>query len=391
MKKYYLTAMALVIVLAISLIGYGIFVNYEGESVIMDRMNNRAIVVSGAQAQQRSINAQYEFEQATMGSRQSADVIAKVDGVISNLRIHKNMPLAAGDVVADLTNEDIPLKIRQAESNMKRAQALELQARNSYNRYQSLINQNATSMEKVDEARANYEAAEANMADAQAQYDQAVLNNSRLQVTTNIPGNVLITYQHAGNYVTAGTPICLVGDFRAMWFAINMEDGDLQSLLGSQGEGAEFTLSFKRPDFVKSYSTEYQAGNHGRNTVFNVKIYGIYPELGQPADMRRVVFDVYNPSGVLEARSYEHMVLTSSQPRNVLAIPVEALDNNNNHSDVFVVNGENRLEKRSVRVGAINDRYAEILEGIQLGETVVVSGINGLREGQLVSVNMEDI
>ena len=122
-----------------------------------------------------------------------------------------------------------------------------------------------------------------------------------------------------------------------------------------------------------------------------MKISGIYPELGQPADMRRVVFDIYNPSGVLEARSYEHMVLTSSQPRNVLAIPVEALDNNNNHSDVFVVNGENRLEKRSVRVGAINDRYAEILEGIQLGETVVVSGINGLREGQLVSVNMEDM
>ena len=106
--------------------------------------------------------------------------------------------------------------------------------------------------------------------------------------------------------------------------------------------------------------------------------------------MRRVVFNLYNDAGILEARSYEDMVLTANQPRYVLAVPVEAIDNNNNTSNVYVVNGDNELEERHVSVGAIGDRYAEILSGLNEGDVVVVSGIDGLKSGQKVEANMEE-
>lgn len=325
-----------------------------------------------------------------MYSRQSVDVIAKVDGVITRKFTHKNKHVQAGDVIVELTNEDLPLKIKQAESALRRAEAVELQAENSYSRYSSLIEQNATSLEKLDEARANYAAAQADVANARAQYEQAVLNQDRLRVVSNSDGYVLVSYKEEGNFVTAGTPICLIGDFKFLWFALSMEDAALRSLLGEAGEQGQFTLSFKRPDFVKAYNTEYSSGNRGNKSVFSVDIYGIYPALSEPAAMRRVVFNLYNDAGILEARSYEDMVLTANQPRYVLSVPLEALENNYNTGNVYVINSNQELEERYVSVGAIGEKYAEILSGLQEGDVVVVSGIEGLKAGQKVEANLEE-
>lgn len=389
MNKYFFIAMSLVLVLVTALIGYGIYVNYAGESVILERMNHREIVVSTAAVQKREIKAQYEFAEATFEAENSVDVIAKVNGVISNRILHKNKQIQAGDVIAVLTNEEVPLRIKQAESALKKAQAVELQCRNSYHRYASLIEQNATSMEKLDEARANYEAAQASTADAQAQYDQAVLNQSRLNVVSDVSGSVLVIYKEQGSYVTAGTPICLIGDFQEMWFALNIDDATLRSLLGDGDDAAKFTLSFKRPDFVKSYATEYGSGNRGDKSEFPVDIRGIYPDLSQPADMRRVVFGVHNDAGILEARSYEHLVLTNKAPQSVLSVPLTALTNNNDMGTVLVVNQDNELEERHVQLGGIGSEYAEILSGVYEGEMVVTSGTEGLKPGQKVVANME--
>ena len=43
-----------------------------------------------------------------------------------------------------------------------------------------------------------------------------------------------------------------------------------------------------------------------------------------------------------------------------------------------------------MEVGAVGEKYAEILSGLQEGEIVVVSGIDGLKAGQKVEANMEE-
>lgn len=390
LKRLYLIALAMAVILSLSLIGYGIYINYQGESIIADRMSNRAIEVSAAEVKQRELHPQYEFSEAIMEAREVADVIARVDGIITQSYSHKNMIVHQGDVLVTLSNEEIPLQVLQAESNLKKAQAVEVQTRNSYQRYSRLIEMDATSMEKLDEARANYESAQAAVADAQAQLDMARLKESRLNVTSDAEGAILVIYKDVGNYVTAGTPLFMVGKFDYMWFSLNMDDGALQSLL-TDGQNSLFTLSFRRPDFVKVYDTEYGAGNQGESSVFDVDIYGIYPDLSQPAAMRRVVFNVYNPAGVLEARSYEDMILTSKAAKTCLSVPKEALTLNNDIGTLFIVNIHGELEERQVKTGVMTEDFVEILSGVSEGETVVISGVEGLKSGQKVKANMEDI
>lgn len=394
MKKYYWIAMGLIVVLSLSLIGYGIYVNYKGESVISDRMNNRAIVVHGARAAAHEIYAQHEVANAAMEARHSIDVIAKVDGVITSKKMHKNMEVKKGEVIAVLENEDIPLRIKQAKSALKKAEAVELQARNSYNRYARLAELNATSQEKFDESKANYEAAMSAVEDAKAYLAREQLNQERLNIVSDMDGSVLVTYKGVGSYVTAGTPVCLVGDFDQLWFSADLDDQELRAMLGPEGDQAKLELSFKRPDFVKAYNTEYRSGNKGNFSTFSLEIQGIYPALDQPAATRRVVFYVSNPTGVLESRNYENLLVKNMKSRKVMSVPYSALfDDSNDDSivyNVYVVNSDNELEKRTVTIGAVGSGYVEIVAGVREGEIVVSSGWESLRSGQKVDVDLED-
>lgn len=394
MKKYFLTAMVMVLILSVALIGYGIFINYKGENVIIDRMNNQAISVHVSKVGYRDINPYYEVANAALEPTNATDVIAKVDGIISEQLLFKNKQVHAGDVLAVLTNGDMPLRIKQAESALKKAQAIEIQAHNSYNRYARLAQLDATSLEKLDETKANFEAAQAAVADAEASYQQALLNQQRLNIVSNADGAVLVIYKQQGSYVSAGTPICLVGDFSKLWFAIDIDDVELRALLGPDNDIAPLQLSFKRPNFIKSYNTEYGVGNKGVHSVFDLDIQGIYPTLDQPADTRRIVFYVNNPTQVLEARNYEDLIITNQHSRHLLCVPYTSLfDDSNDDSaayNVYVVNANNILEQRTVTVGAFSDDYAEVIDGVNEGELVVTFGWESLEAGQKVAIETED-
>jgi len=52
---------------------------------------------------------------------------------------------------------------------------------------------------------------------------------------------------------------------------------------------------------------------------------------------------------------------------------------------VFVVRGE-KAEKRNVKIGIEDDKYAEVLEGLAEGEKIVVSSAGRLRSGAKVVI-----
>ncbi len=391
MKRNFIIALAVVVLLALSIIGYGLYVNYKSESVITERMNSRSIVVSAAEVKPRTFKAIYELDEVVFNARNGTDVIAKVDGIITQNYMHKNMLVKPGDALVTLTNEDVPMRIGQAAAELKKAQTAELRAKNRYERYSKLLEPGAVSLEQYDEAKSAYESAVADLESVGLQYQQTLLNESRLHVTTDVGGYVLVIYKAPGSFVTAGTPICMIGDFNKMWYYINMDDSTLKSLLGDERESAKFTLSFQHPDFGKAYGTEYVAGNKGNKSTFTTTIYGIYPPLNQPAEMRRVVFDVDNRFAILEARSYSDVLMSANTFRQMLSVPVEALRNNNDSYSVYIVDENNKLAEKNVKVGAQGEQYAEILEGIKEGERVVISGTEGLKPMQRVEVNMEDM
>lgn len=383
MKKFYIVGLVIILMMAIGMIAYGTYLNESGENQIATRMKERSIPLQGEKAKYRNLNPVFTLETINLSSDEMADAVALIDGRIENAFVKKNSYVRRGEVLFELVNEDIPIKIKQAESSIAKAEAQVLQSQNSFNRYSRLKDRNATSMEKYDEAKLNYEAAQANLREAQAVKEQLSVQNSRQGVIAPIDGEILILYKQIGAYVTAGTPIALVGNFERLTFSLPVEDENARQLK----IGEQFELNFTNSKgFKKAYDTEYGAGNLGDNQVFTVHVKEIMPDLSQMAAMRKVVFEIDNRVGILEQQAYTEVELIRSASHRALTIPLSSLSEN--HQYVFVVTSENTLDRRKVNVGANDGKYVEILTGLKEGETVITSATKGLEEGTKVTVTL---
>ena len=383
MKKFYIVALVVILMMAVGMIAYGTYLNESGENQIKRRMDERTIPLQGEKVKHRNLNPVFMLDTINLSSDEMADAVALIDGRIENSFVKKNSYVRRGEVLFELVNEDIPIKIKQAESSIAKAQAQLLQARNSFERYSRLKDKNATSLEKYDEAKLNFEAAEANLREAQAVKEQLLVQDSRQDVIAPIDGEVLIMYKQIGAYVTAGTPIALVGNFERLTFSLPVEDTHARRLR----IGEQFELNFTNSKaFKKAYDTEYGAGNLGDNQIFNVYVKEIMPDLNQAAAMRKVVLEIDNRVGILEQQAYSDVELIRSAAHNALTVPLAALSDNRQY--VFVVTPENTLERRKVSIGSDDGKYVEILTGLSEGETVITSATKGLEDGAKVTVTL---
>ncbi len=386
MKKYYALGLVLVLVCAVGLIAYGMYLNRTGETRITERMENRAIPLQGAKVKFRSIQPTFVLETINFYSDEMADAVALIDGRLTEVFVNKNSWVSKGQNLFTLQNEEIPLKIQQAESGIAKAEAQLANAKSTFARYTRLMERDATSKEKYEEAQMQFLAAEAGLKEAITVRDQLLVQEARQQITAPIDGEVLILYKQIGAYVTAGTPVALIGNFQRLYFSMPIEDKLAQHIFLNE----QFELNFRNSGSLrKAYDTEFAAGNKGDAQNFAVTIREITPSLNEPAAMRKIVWEVDNRVGILEPQTYGGVTLRVVKPRRSLTIPLAALANQE-RSEVFVVTSENLLELRAVKVGADDGTYIEITAGLRDGETVVTSATTGLDSGMKVEVTLTD-
>ncbi|MBR4905176.1 MAG: efflux RND transporter periplasmic adaptor subunit [Selenomonadaceae bacterium] len=384
MKRLYVVGLVLILIFSVAMISYGTWLNKKGENQIVERMENRTIPLQGAKVQVHNIKPEIVLDTINLNSDEMADTVALIDGRIENIFVRKNSGVRRGDVIVQLVNEEIPLKIQQAESSIAKAEAQLANAKNNYARYTRLMDRDATSKEKFDEAEAAYLASEAALQEALTIKKQLLTQSAKQDVIAPIDGEVLILYKTQGSYVTAGTPIALIGNFSRLIFSMPVEDKYAQRL--SIGYRAE--LSFTSGQILrKAYDTEYAAGNKGHEQVFPIHVIEITPPLNETATLRKIVWEVDNRVGLLEQQAYSGVILKSAHNRRVLAVPLAAMTDSNRKS-VFVVTADNTLELREVKTGSNDGDFIEIISGLKEGEIVVTSATEGLESGMKVTVTL---
>ncbi len=385
MKRIYALATALILLMALAIVGWGAWLNYSDENQIAKRMANRSVELTAARAARRPFAPVLSLDALRFSSEAMADAVALTDGRIVRWHAGKNDNVRAGDVLVSLANENIPLRIQQAESAISRAESALAQAHSSYLRQGRLLERRATSQEKYETAEAQYLAAQGSLREAEAQRDQCLVQQDWLEVRSPLDGEVLIIYQREGAYVQAGTPIALVGDFSRLRFSMNMADVDVSHL--EPGEAGY--LSFpERKLSSKAYDTNYGVGNKQRGTEIKAVLKEIVPPLSEPADIRRTVWEVDNRARFLEPMIYTGVSMRAGSAYEVLTVPLSAMADKANDK-VFVVDGDGIIHERTVAAGAHDGKYIEIYEGLSEGEIVVVGNLDGLEEGMHAEVEME--
>ncbi len=386
MKIYFYLGVGIIITLIVTLFGYSVYLNNRGENQIAERMSNHHLPLTGVKVQERSLMPVVELDLVNLYSKDMTDVMALENGRVIQLFVEKNSQVAKGSPIIELVDEDIPLKIRQADSDIFEAEAQLVKARNTYNRYSQLLESSAISLEKFDEAEAAYKAAQARLANYEAQREQLLVRQSREIINSPIDGEVLSLYQTVGAYVKAGTPVALVGDFSHINFTSTLKDIYTKHLY----VGREFDLTIREGEGLqKSYGAKISSGNLGEDQVFRAKVEKITPDLSEPAAIRQVVWSIDNRVGLLEPGAYSKLCLQSNLPHKCLTVPVGAFINENK-TQVAVMDEDGRLAIRSVEIGVTDGKYVEVKSGLQAGDIVITSDTEGIEEGTQIDIVLED-
>jgi multidrug resistance efflux pump len=150
----------------------------------------------------------------TRDGRVRADVVAvapDVSGLVTEVMVHDNQEVNAGDVLFRIDRDRFALALRQALANVAgRKASLDL-ANADLRRYQQLSD-NVVSREKLEQVQATQQQAQAAYDQALADQDVAQLNLARSEVKASVPGTVTNVDLRPGAYVSAGHGVMALVD-----------------------------------------------------------------------------------------------------------------------------------------------------------------------------------
>ncbi|RFM23885.1 MAG: efflux RND transporter periplasmic adaptor subunit [Candidatus Thermochlorobacter aerophilum] len=257
----------------------------------------------------------------------------------------------AGSVIAQVDDE---LKL----ANFKSAEVAYEKAKKDLERYEALLKEGGISDAQVESARLNFKSAE-------AQYIVARRQLQDTRITTPISGIVTERRVDIGSVVSNGMVVANVVDIAKLKVKVNVAEKDVFKL--KAGEEVEVTT----------------------DVYPNVKFKGVIASIsakGDEAHTYPVEITLNNSKEYpLKAGMFGRVHFTSLGERQTLAIPREALLGSVRSARVFVAeNGVARL--RPITVGQEVGKMLEVLEGLQEGELVIVSGQNNLRDGYAINV-----
>lgn len=279
----------------------------------------------------------------TLRANERVELVSEVAGKIVDIHFEEGSPVAAGQLLVELDDSTL-----QAESERIRYR-LELAERRE-RRQRELLDQGVISEDDYDLALNQL-----NVLRSEQQLNAAQLEKTRLHAP--FAGVIGLRYVSPGSYLSPQTRIALLQQLDS----VKVDFSVPEKYVGRLQRGDTITFSVK-----------------GNEQPFEGTIYAIEPNVD--AETRSLLLRARsdNADGALVPGAFADVRLLVAEVDDALAVPSIAVVPELGGRKVFVLeNG--KAVPRSVRTGIRTAQRVEVVEGLELGETVIVSAIQQLR------------
>ena len=136
--------------------------------------------------------------------------------------------------------------------------------------------------------------------------------------------------------------------------------------------------------YIDRVHTGLSATFERQGTQFSLAVRKIYPEVRSNKFRTDFVFTDAHPENIRSGQTY-YINLELGQSAESLLIPKGTFFQNTGGSWIYVLDAEgNKAYKRNIRIGRQNPQYYEVLEGLEAGERVIVSGYETFRGHEIL-------
>ncbi|MBT8114098.1 MAG: efflux RND transporter periplasmic adaptor subunit [Arenicella sp.] len=270
-----------------------------------------------------------------------------------------------GGVIARIDPRDAQQMVDQRRAELQRLKSQLTYHSNYYDRVSASDDTLGVPEIVVAEKLSNREVAKADVASAKVALESAERDLKRTFITAPFAGRVVSQSIQTGEYAQTGAPIARLVDIE------NLE------------VSAQVPASLVQPI---SPGTLLQIRGMGKTLQAPMRaLVPVGDSVSRTMELRVELKD----SGLLVG-SPVRVSLPSAQPKDVVAIPRDALILRTDKQYVFVVDDEGRAHQRSVELGYAQKDMIEVLGDVAPLARVVVRGGERLRDGQAVKWDGQD-
>jgi RND family efflux transporter MFP subunit len=326
----------------------------------------------------------YQDFTGRLDALKSVEIRARVSGFVMEAPFKEGDLVHEGDLLFQIDRRPYDAALNQAAANLKVAKADQnLQDKNA-RRARTLIDSHSIGREDFDTIVATAEKAAATVGMREAARDLAQLNVDFTKVIAPLSGRISRRFVDPGNLITADTTMLttIVSD-NPLYAYFDVDERTYLNLVESTKPGQSSWLSELRFPVLMQMANEEQFSRTGAVNFIDNRVSATSGTIRM-----RAVFD--NPAGVLKPGLFVRIRLPIGNPYPAVLIPDEALMSDQGRKNVYVVNNKNEVEYRSVEPGQSIQGLRVIKKNLALGERVIISGMQKVRQKMVVTVKMND-
>ena len=375
-----------------------------------------------AEIGQRTVPIYSEFVGQTR-AEDTVELRARVEGILQKVYFREGTPVKKGQIlftidkrpfeanlqsakailakaISDLAQARQRVDVLKAQAELADAQAVHSKTEQDLARVRPLAKEKAVTELELDaaiaaekSAQANVDARQANLTNleasvkytieraeaevsaAKARVTQAELELSYCSIYSPISGIIGFLQIDEGNLVGRGdaTLLATVSLSNPLLVDFNLSETDYLKLTNRDHPG-------RRPrdaSFVLILSDDRVHPNPG---TFKVLDRSVDPQTGT----MKVEASFPNPGGYLRPGQFARVRVAVSERENAILVPQRAVQELQGAKTVMVVDAQNKVQLRTIKVGEKSDNFLIVLDGLTVGERVIVEGMQKARPGSEV-------
>lgn len=307
-----------------------------------------------------------------------AEIRPQVDGIIKERLFQEGQFVEKGQILYRLEDNSYQAAYRQAKAAFEDANVAMESAKLKSERFAELAKSNAIARQELDDTVFAYRQAQARMTESNAVLETASINLSRAEIRSPISGYIGISAYTPGALVTANQTAALASVRAVETVYVDMTQS-AQQLQNLKHKLAEKTLQSGNAEVVLSLEDGSIYQHKGK---LQLKEVAVNESTG--AVTLRAEFP--NPDGRLMPGMYVKAAAAEAVDTNGILVQQQGiLWDAKGTAFAMLIDDENTVEKRDLKVGAaIEDKWV-ILEGLAQGDRLIIEGVNKIRPGDKVT------
>ncbi|CAB3944301.1 Multidrug resistance protein MdtA [Achromobacter insolitus] len=334
---------------------------------------NPAVPVRIATATKQDIDI-YLKSLGTVTAYNTVTVRSRVSGELVEVAFQEGQRVKAGDLLAQVDPRAFQVALDQARGTQMQNLAQLENARRDLQRYQALYKQDSIAKQQVDTQAALVRQYEGTVKSDQANVDNARLQLDYARITAPISGRLGLRQVDRGNLVSSSDTngLVVITQTQPISVVFTLPETQLPEVRAEVAAGKTLAVdAYDRADTRRIATGQLETmDNQIDVTTGTLKLKARF----ENAD------DALFPNQFVNVRLH---VLTR---KDVTAIPTAAIQQGSAGAFVFLVQQDNTVQVRQVKLGAVNNGMVAVNEGLQPGDRVVVEGTDRLRAGAKVEV-----